>query len=257
MGGTRAQMALAEREVAAGRHADWPMVLAALPHLADPARIDSAGRRPFWTYAHVPMGSPLDMTDAVTALFEKFAPGFRDVVVAVRSVPAARLADHNANLVGGDIGVGGNNMVSALTGPAVHGSTPGPRPIPHAYLCSSATPPGGGVHGMSGYYAARTVLRREFGLEMLPPLGPSTRPAYPPEQKSPVATASGDDREFCFGVVTNYAVSVIGRSTQLIRSRSFLPVTSIGCSAFCLRSPSSSLLPPSTLATSRLTNVPS
>ena len=170
MGGTRAQMALAEREVAAGRHAEWPMVLAALPHLADPARIDSAGRRPLWTYAHVPAGSPLDMTDAVTALFERFAPGFGDLVIAVRSVPAARLAGHNANLVGGDIGVGANNMFSALTGPAVR-LNPWSTPIPHAYLCSSATPPGAGVHGMSGYYAARTVLRREFGLSM-PALAP-------------------------------------------------------------------------------------
>ena len=171
MGGTRAQMALAEREVAAGRHADWPMVLAALPHLADPTRIDSAGRRPLWTYAHVPMGSGVDLTEKIIGIFEKFAPGFRDVVVAARAVPAARLADHNANLVGGDIGVGGNNMVSALTGPSPR-LNPWATPIPHAYLCSSATPPGGGVHGMSGYYAARTVLRREFGIKKLPPLGP-------------------------------------------------------------------------------------
>lgn len=170
MGGTRAQMTLAEREIAAGRHADWPMVLAALPHLADPTRIDSAGRRPLWTYAHVPMGSNTDMTATVTAVFEKFAPGFRDVVVAARAVPAARLADHNANLVGGDIGVGGNNMRSALTGPAPRWN-PWSTPIPRAYLCSSATPPGGGVHGMAGYYAARTVLRREFGLG-LPRLSP-------------------------------------------------------------------------------------
>ena len=95
------------------------MVLAALPHLADPDRIDAQGRRPLWTYAHVPAGSTVDMADAVTAVFERFAPGFRDVVVAARSVPASRLADHNANLVGGDIGVGGNNMFSALTGPTL------------------------------------------------------------------------------------------------------------------------------------------
>ena len=171
MGGTRAQMALAEREVAAGRHADWPMVLAALPHLADPARIDSAGRRPLWTYAHVPMGSGVDLTETVTEVFERFAPDFRDVVVAARAVPAARLADHNANLVGGDIGVGGNNMFSAITGPSPR-LNPWMTPIPNAYLCSSATPPGGGVHGMSGYYAARTVLKREFGIKKLPRLGP-------------------------------------------------------------------------------------
>ncbi len=171
MGGTRAQMALAEREVAAGRHADWPMVLAALPHLADPARVDPAGRRPLWTYAHVPAGSSADMTEKVTDVFERFAPGFRDIVIAARAVPAERLAVHNANLVGGDIGVGANNMLGAITGPAPR-LNPWSTPIPHAYLCSSATPPGGGVHGMAGYYAARTMLKREFGIKKLPRLSP-------------------------------------------------------------------------------------
>lgn len=171
MGGTRSQMARAEAQVAKDRHADWPMVLAALPHLADPGRVDADGRRPLWTYAHVPAGSTVDMAESVTALFERFAPGFRDVVVAVRSVPASRLAAHNANLVGGDIGVGGNNMFSAMVGPTPR-LDPWSTPIPHAYLCSSATPPGGGVHGMAGYYAARTMLRREFGIQKLPALAP-------------------------------------------------------------------------------------
>ena len=169
LGGDRAAMALAEREIAAGRHAEWPMVLAALPHLTDPGRIDAQGRRPLWAYAHVPAGSTVDMADSVSSVFERFAPGFRDLVVGVRSVPAARLSDHNANLVGGDIGVGGNNMLSALTGPAVRWN-PWSTPIPGAYLCSSATPPGGGVHGMAGYYAARTALRKEFGIRDLPSL---------------------------------------------------------------------------------------
>ena len=169
LGGDRAAMALAEREIAAGRHAEWPMVLAALPHLTDPGRIDAQGRRPLWAYAHVPAGSTVDMADSVSSVFERFAPGFRDLVVGVRSVPAARLSDHNANLVGGDIGGGGNNMLSALTGPAVRWN-PWSTPIPGAYLCSSATPPGGGVHGMAGYYAARTALRKEFGIRDLPSL---------------------------------------------------------------------------------------
>ncbi|HTI74461.1 MAG TPA: NAD(P)/FAD-dependent oxidoreductase [Mycobacterium sp.] len=171
MGGTREQMALAEREAAEGRHPDWPMVLAALPHLADPSRIDAQGRRPLWTYAHVPSGSTVDQSETVTKVFERFAPGFRDIVVAVRSVPAARLADHNANLVGGDIGVGGNTLFHALAGPTPR-LNPWSTPIPKVYLCSSATPPGGGVHGMSGYYAARSVLRREFGIKQLPSLAP-------------------------------------------------------------------------------------
>jgi phytoene dehydrogenase-like protein len=113
----------------------------------------------------------VDQAQTVTAIFERFAPGFRDVVVAVRSTPASRLAQHNANLVGGDIGVGGNTLMHALLGPTPR-VNPWSTPIPKAYLCSSATPPGGGVHGMSGYYAARTVLRREFGIKTVPALAP-------------------------------------------------------------------------------------
>ena len=171
MGGTRAQMALAEREIAAGRHAEWPMTLAALPHLADPSRIDAQGRRPLWTYAHVPAGSSADLTETVTALFERAAPGFRDLVLAARCVPAARMADHNANYVGGDIIVGGATLFAAMIGPTLR-LNPWSTPIPKAYLCSSATPPGTGVHGMSGYYAARTMLRREFGITTMPRLSP-------------------------------------------------------------------------------------
>lgn len=124
-----------------------------------------------WTYVHVPNNSTLDMAATVTDIIERFAPGFRDLVVGVRSVPASRMDEHNANLVGGDIGVGGNNMTSALLGPTPR-FNPWTTPIPKAYLCSSATPPGGGVHGMAGFYAARTVLKREFGIADLPKLAP-------------------------------------------------------------------------------------
>lgn len=171
MGGTRAQMALAEREIAAGRHAEWPMTLAALPHVADPSRIDDQGRRPLWTYAHVPANSTADLTETVIGLFERAAPGFRDLVLAARCVPAARMADHNANYVGGDIIVGGATLFAAMVGPTLRWN-PWTTPIPKAYLCSSATPPGTGVHGMAGHYAARTVLRREFGITTLPRLAP-------------------------------------------------------------------------------------
>jgi len=170
LGGSRPQMALAERDVAAGRHARWPMVLAAQPDTADPGRIDTAGRRPLWTYAHVPAGSTIDHGQVVTRVLERFAPGFSDTVIAVRSIPASRLHEHDANYVGGDIAVGGNSVLRALLGP-VPRVNPWATPIPRTYLCSSATPPGGGVHGMSGYYAARTALRREFGLRM-PNLAP-------------------------------------------------------------------------------------
>jgi phytoene dehydrogenase-like protein len=171
LGGTREQIAHAEAQVAAGQHAARPMILASLPHIADPGRVDAGGRRPMWTYAHVPAGSPLDQTETVTAAIERFAPGFRDVVVASRGVAAAKLSAHNANYVGGDIAVGGNSAFRALAGPTPR-LNPWSTPIPGAYLCSAATPPGAGVHGMSGYYAARTLLRREFGITMMPSLAP-------------------------------------------------------------------------------------
>lgn len=175
LGGTRERMAHAESDIAAGRHAQWPMVLAASPHLADAGRIDAAGRRPFWTYAHVPSGSDLDATEAVTGVVERFAPGFRDVVVAARAVPASRMTDHNANYVGGDLGMGGNNAWRAIAGPTPR-LDPWRTPIPGVYLCSAATPPGGGVHGMAGYYAARSLLRREFGIFRMPDLRPTLTP---------------------------------------------------------------------------------
>lgn len=141
LGGTRAQMAHAEREVAAGRHADCPMVLAAQSFTADPSRIDAQGRRPFWTYAHVPAGSTVNQTAVITAVMERFAPGFSDIVVAARSIPASRLREHDANYVGGDIGVGGNSVLRALLRPTPR-VNPWATPVPRAYLCSSATPPG-------------------------------------------------------------------------------------------------------------------
>lgn len=171
LGGTRSQMAHAEREIAAGRHAEWPMILGASPHTADPKRLGAHGYRPFWTYAHVPAGSTVDQAGIVTAVMERLAPGFCDLVVAARSVPASRLADHNANYVGGDIGVGGTSVLRAIAGPTPR-INPWTTPIPRAYLCSSATPPGAGVHGMAGYFAARTVLHREFGLR-IPSVSPS------------------------------------------------------------------------------------
>ncbi|SOJ54136.1 Putative thiazole biosynthetic enzyme [Mycobacterium simulans] len=171
LGGSREQMARAEADIAAGRHADWPMVLASSPHIADPGRIDSNGNRPLWTYAHVPSGSTLDPTEAVIRVFERFAPGFRDIVVAARAVPAARMADHNANYVGGDIAAGANSVWRAISGPTPR-LNPWRTPIPKVYLCSATTPPGAGVHGMAGFYAARTLLRHEFGITEVPKLTP-------------------------------------------------------------------------------------
>jgi phytoene dehydrogenase-like protein len=113
----------------------------------------------------------VDQAETVTRVVERFAPGFRDVVVAARSVPAARMAEHNANYVSGDIAVGSATLWHTLAGPTLR-RVPWSTPIDGVYLCSSATPPGVGVHGMAGYYAARTVLRREFGITTMPSLAP-------------------------------------------------------------------------------------
>jgi phytoene dehydrogenase-like protein len=118
----------------------------------------------------VPANSTEDLTETITGLFEKAAPGFRDLVLSSRCVTAAQMSNYNANYVGGDIIVGGATLFAAMVGPTLRWN-PWTTPIPKAYLCSSATPPGTGVHGMSGYYAARTVLKREFGLP-LPSLAP-------------------------------------------------------------------------------------
>ncbi|MBD5786656.1 NAD(P)/FAD-dependent oxidoreductase [Cellulosimicrobium terreum] len=170
VGGTRAQMARAEAQVAAGRHADRPMVLVSDPTVVDPGRA-VGGLRPLWTYAHVPSGSTRDVTEDVVAQIERFAPGFRDVVVASRCVPAARMAEHDESYVGGDIAGGAVTMWQMVARPT-------PRVDPYAvglegvYLCSASTPPGPGVHGLGGWYAARRVLHREFDVRDAPDLAP-------------------------------------------------------------------------------------
>lgn len=170
VGGSRTDMARAEHDVARGRHAARPMVLASDPTVVDPGRA-SGGLRPLWTYAHVPAGSDVDPTEAVTAQIERFAPGFRDVVVASRSVTAQGMAAHNANYVGGDIAAGAVTPWQILARP-----TPWLAPyrtgVAGAYLCSASTPPGPGVHGLGGWYAARRVLRERFAIDAPPSLAP-------------------------------------------------------------------------------------
>lgn len=156
--GTLAEIVAAEREVAAGRHAAQPVCLVSDPAVTDSAR-EVGGLRPLWSYAHVPAGSDLDLTEAVTSQIERFAPGFRDVIVAARCVPAARMADHNEALVDGDILGGALTIPRLLSGPAGR-LDPYATGVPDVLVCSSSTPPGPGVHGLSGLYAARRILRR-------------------------------------------------------------------------------------------------
>ena len=162
LGGTREQAAAAEREVARGKHPEQPFVLLAQPTDFDPGR-NPAGTNAVWSYTHVPHGSDVDMVPAVIAQIERFAPGFRDRIVAVHQTSAADLARYNANYVGGDFSAGAITLRQLLARPVLS-PEPWRTPLPGVYLCSSATPPGPGVHGLSGWYAARTALRREFGL---------------------------------------------------------------------------------------------
>ena len=155
--GTLAQTAQAEAEVHAGRHPERPYVLLAQQSAADPSRVPP-GRQVVWAYAHTPHGSDDPGTGArVDAQVERFAPGFRDRVLARLETPPAALERMDANLVGGDIGGGSVGGLQLFLRPAA-------RPVPYAtgvpglYLCSSSTPPGGGVHGMCGYHAARAAL---------------------------------------------------------------------------------------------------
>jgi phytoene dehydrogenase-like protein len=160
LGGTMAEIAAAERATLAGRHPARPYVLLAQQSLADPSRAPD-GRHTAWAYCHVPSGSPVDMTARIEAQVERFAPGFGDVVLARATRGPARLEEENPNMVGGDITGGVQDLRQTLARPAA-GRVPYATPLPGVYLCSSSTPPGSGVHGMCGHWAARTALRREL-----------------------------------------------------------------------------------------------
>lgn len=156
LGGTLEEIAASERAPGRGLHPDRPYVLAAQPSLFDPTRAP-AGRHIFWAYCHVPNGSALDMTAAVEAQIERFAPGFRDRVLARSAMACADMEAWNANLLGGDISGGLPDWRQLLTRPTMSLS-PHRTPALGLYLCSSSTPPGPGVHGMCGAHAARALL---------------------------------------------------------------------------------------------------
>ena len=156
LGGTFDEIAAAEDAVAHGRPADRPFVLAAQPTLFDPARAPH-GKHVFWAYCHVPNASSEDMTARIEAQIERFAPGFRDCVLARHVAPPAVLEQMDANLVGGDISGGAFTVRQFLFRPGLRNYA---TTLRNVYLCSASTPPGGGVHGMCGYHAAKLALRR-------------------------------------------------------------------------------------------------
>jgi phytoene dehydrogenase-like protein len=160
LGGDLAEVATAEAEVAAGRHPERPFVLVVQASLFDDTRAPT-GRHALWAYCHVPNGSTVDMTDAVERQIERFAPGFRDRVVARHAMNTVDVEAHDPNDLGGDINGGSAELRQFVFRPVVS-LRPWRLPVDGWYLCSSSIPPGGGVHGMCGRRAARDVLAREL-----------------------------------------------------------------------------------------------
>jgi phytoene dehydrogenase-like protein len=158
LGGTDAEVAASEAAVAAGRHPDRPYVLLVQHSAFDRTRAPE-GQHTLWAYCHVPNGSTVDMTDAIERQIERFAPGFRDRVIARHSFTTQQMQMHNANYVGGDINGGSGDIRQFVSRPRVS-PRPWVTPIKGLYLCSSSTPPGGGVHGMGGRAAAQLALHQ-------------------------------------------------------------------------------------------------
>jgi phytoene dehydrogenase-like protein len=162
VGGSARGIAAAEAAVAAGRVADDPFVIVAQASLFDAARAPR-GRHTAWAYCHVPHGSTVDASDAIESRIEQVAPGFRDVVLARSLRNPAELERYDENYVGGDIN-GGSAALPQLFFRPVARWDPYATPAPDLFLCSASTPPGGGVHGMCGHWAARSALARAFGM---------------------------------------------------------------------------------------------
>jgi phytoene dehydrogenase-like protein len=156
LGATLEEIAASEREPWRGRVAERPFVLLAQQSLFDATRAP-AGKHTGWAYCHVPHGSTVDMTDAIEAQVERFAPGFGERILARSTMGPADLERHNPNLVGGDINGGAADLRQMIARP-VPRLSPYSTPLPGVYLCSASTPPGGGVHGMCGFHAARAAL---------------------------------------------------------------------------------------------------
>jgi phytoene dehydrogenase-like protein len=158
VGGTLEEISFAEKEVWAGGHPEQPLVIVTQPSLFDQTRAPD-GQHTAWAYSHVPHGSTYDMTETIESQIERFAPGFRDVILARSEMNTSQLESYNANYVGGDINGGVQDMLQFFTRPIAQRNQY-TTPLKNVFICSSSTPPGGGVHGMCGYYAAKTALRQ-------------------------------------------------------------------------------------------------
>lgn len=162
LGGTLPEVMAGERAVSRGHVPEKPFVLVAQQSLFDPTRAP-VGKQTAWAYCHVPNGCEEDMTGRIEAQIERFAPGFRDLVEARNVMTPSDLHAHDANLVGGDINGGLQDLRQLYTRPAIR-LDPYSTPVHEIYICSSSTPPGGGVHGMCGYWGARAALGKRVWL---------------------------------------------------------------------------------------------
>ncbi len=160
LGGTIREISFAEREVWHGRYVERPYMIVVQPTLMDPSRAP-ARKHTLWAYCHVPNGSSVDMRERMEDQIERAAPGFRDCIEARSVLFPADMERRNANLVGGDIAGGAGDLAQLFTRP-VPSLDPYATPLPNVYLCSASTPPGIGVHGMCGFYAAQSALRKSL-----------------------------------------------------------------------------------------------
>ena len=163
LGGTLEEITSAEKATSEGKHPDKPYVLLAQQSLFDPSRAP-AGKQTAWAYCHVPNGSTLDRTEAIEQQVERVAPGFRELILARHTMNTAQIETYNANYIGGDINGGIIDIGQLFTRPTLS-LTPYRTSDPALFICSSSTPPGGGVHGLCGYHAAKTVLHDQFGMK--------------------------------------------------------------------------------------------
>jgi phytoene dehydrogenase-like protein len=160
VGGTLAEIALAEKEAWEGKCSERPFVLVAQQSQFDASR-SPEGKHTCWAYCHVPHGSNQDMSTTIENQIERFAPGFKDIILAKSSMNAAQFYAYNPNYVGGAVAGGATDITQLFTRPVAR-LNPYSTPDPQLFICSASTPPGGGVHGMNGFHAAKSVWEQMF-----------------------------------------------------------------------------------------------
>jgi phytoene dehydrogenase-like protein len=164
IGGSIDEISRSEAMIASGEHPEKPFVLLVQPGVVDPSRAPE-GKQTAWAYCHVPNGSAKDMTEEIEKQIERFAPGFCDSILARHTMNTKEMHEYNSNYIGGDINGGAAIAGQLFTRPVLRLS-PYRTSAKGIYVCSSSTPPGGGVHGICGYYAARRALKDEFGMQL-------------------------------------------------------------------------------------------